>query len=218
MERAIILEDDCLPDPSFFRFCEELLDRYGDDNRVMHIGGCNFQDGKLLGKHSYYFSRYCHVWGWATWRRAWRAYDVAMSKWHGLRSTDWLSARLGDPGVVDYWRKVFDCTVQGAVDTWDYQWVFACWQNGGVAATPNANLVANLGLNEGGTHFDPAAGARPAMRLDSLSFPLRHPPAVLRDNRADRHTEAFHYGIRFSKGYKASMMRLVSRAIGRLLE
>nr|MBA3765731.1 glycosyltransferase family 2 protein [Acidobacteriota bacterium] len=82
---AIILEDDCLPHPTFFPFCAELLERHRDDERVMMISGDNFQFGRKRTQYSYYFSRYTHTWGWATWRRAWRYFDREIKLWPALR-------------------------------------------------------------------------------------------------------------------------------------
>jgi len=81
---AIILKDDCVPHPTFFRFCEELLEKYREDERVMHISGSNFQPGYTRGPFSYYFSRFNPIWGWASWRRAWQHYDLNMKLWAEL--------------------------------------------------------------------------------------------------------------------------------------
>jgi hypothetical protein len=181
-ERAIILEDDCVPDPSFFRFADELLERYADDERVMMVSGNNFQTAPPAGGSSYYFSAYAHIWGWATWRRAWRLYDVEMRRWPEVRAglTD-----LGDGVTEAYWREVFDLTHAGRIDTWDYQWLFACRLNGGLSATPELNLVSNIGFGDGATHT--LAGSELAdLPAGSLRFPLRHPRVVERDRRADR--------------------------------
>jgi len=126
VEEAIILEDDCLPHPTFFQFCDELIDRYRDDERVMMISGDNFQEGKKRTSHSYYFSRYAHTWGWATWQRAWRFYDFDLKLWPELRETNWLLDTLGHEEPAAYWRATFD-SLSNTSDVWDYQWTFACW-------------------------------------------------------------------------------------------
>src|ERR1700726_626208 len=97
VERAIILEDDCLPHPSFFPFCEELLNHYAEDRQIAMISGTNFDPAHLApsGDESYYFSRFCHIWGWATWRRAWKLCDHEMKEWPPLRRTNWLRDRWG---------------------------------------------------------------------------------------------------------------------------
>lgn len=114
-EQGIILEDDCLPNPDFFSFCDVLLERYKDDPRVWMITGNNFQDGQKRGNGSYYFSRYSHIWGWATWRRAWRCYDRDLSFWPEWKSSaDWLK-KMPDKIERRYWDRVFDQTYNGKI-------------------------------------------------------------------------------------------------------
>jgi hypothetical protein len=141
VEQAIILEDDCVPHVSFFRYCDELLTRYQDDERVMMISGDNFQSGLRRTEYSYYYSRYCHVWGWATWRRAWQLYDVDMKIWPGVREGNWIRDVLGGGQAGVRWAKTFEVMHKGLVDTWDFQWVFACWAQNRLAILPHPNLM-----------------------------------------------------------------------------
>jgi hypothetical protein len=184
-EEAIILEDDCLPDASFFPFCEELLGRYRHDERVMMISGDNFQEGRATSVFSYYFSGYAHVWGWASWRRAWNLYDVDMALWPVVR--DGLFRDLGDGVSEAYWREVFDRTASGEIDTWDYQWLFACAAQNGLTILPEANLISNIGFGAGATHTH-QPNRLAGLATSPMSFPLRHPPYVIRDRHADRFT------------------------------
>ena len=202
VEEAIILEDDCLPHPTFFRFCEELLDRYRGDERVMMISGDNFQFGRNHTGHSYYFSRYTHIWGWATWRRAWRCYDVDMKQWLAIRTSTWLRDLLGDPSAIRSWNKIFDEVTAGKIDTWDYQWTFACWLHNGLAALPNVNLVSNIGFHEGATHTA-KNGLYGAMKVEPMLFPLVHPHTVVRHHDADTYTQTTHV----SPGFVRRIMR-----------
>jgi len=186
VEEAIILEHDCLPHPSFFRYCDELLDRYRDDERIMNISGNNFQFGLPRTRYSYYFSRYNHIWGWATWRRAWRHYDPQMALWPELRSTSWLMDLLGEREAVRYWRKVLDLTFTGQINTWDTQWMFACWAQNGMAVTPNVNLVSNIGFGPEAAHTGNINSPLNQVPLQEMVFPLRHPPSyVVRHKAAD---------------------------------
>jgi hypothetical protein len=143
---GMILEDDCLPSQDFFRFCRDLLSRYRDDEKVMHIAGINFQFGVRRGEASYYFSRIPHIWGWASWRRAWRLYDVEMK---GL--PDFIaSGAMKDvfPRRERSWQGFlgeFQATSQGKINTWDYQWGFTLCKEGGLSIIPNVNLVSNIG-------------------------------------------------------------------------
>jgi hypothetical protein len=188
VEHAIILEEDCIPHPSFFAYCQDLLSYYRHDERIMHIGGDNFQWGRQRGPYSYYFSRYNHVWGWATWRRAWQYYDMDMKHWPRLRDTQWLLDILGDAAAAQYWRDIFDRTSAHTIDTWDYQWIFACWAQHGLAIVPNTNLISNIGFGSGATHTMARASRLTSLPTSKMTFPLSHPPCVVRDLRADQFT------------------------------
>jgi hypothetical protein len=187
---AIVLEDDCLPGPSFFSFCTAMLERFRDDNRVMHVSGDNFQDGIRRGPGSYYFSRYSLSWGWASWRRAWKFYDVNLAAWPAAHSQRWLDSILDDPIEVQYWTEILDRLHRGEIDTWDYQWLFTCWIQNGLCVLPNENLVTNIGAGPDATHFttEHSTLGIPARELGELV----HPPAMIRDREADRYTFQQH--------------------------
>lgn len=195
VEEAIILEDDCLPHPTFFQFCNELLAQYRDDNRVLTISGDNFQFGRQRTNYSYYFSRYNHCWGWATWRRAWNLYDIEMQRWPEVRDNHWLSDWLDDPLAVLYWSRKFQSVYENRIDTWDFRWTFACWIQSGLSILPNVNLVSNIGFDDGGTHNRYRKNPYANLPTEALSFPLRHPPFVIRDRQADRFTQANQFGL-----------------------
>lgn len=192
VEEAIILEDDCLPHPTFFRFCEELLGRYRDDNQICHIGGANFQSGRERGPYSYYFSRYDHIWGWASWQRAWKGYDPNLVSWPKLKKEKWLRDFLGDLMLVGYWTNIFEKVYQNQIDTWDYQWVFHCWTQNRLAIIPNFNLISNIGFDTNATHTM-GRNKFSNMKTEPIRFPLSHPPSVVRDSAADGYTEKYHY-------------------------
>jgi hypothetical protein len=185
VEEAIIFEDDCLPHPSFFRFCEELLEKYRDDERIMAISGDNFQQRSGSTPYSYSFSRYLHIWGWASWRRAWQHYDVEMKLWPSIRDGVWLQDLLGYKTVAEYWQRTFDEVVAGQISTWDYQWLFACWTQNALSIAPNVNLVSNIGFGSDSTHTTRFDAAVAGLSTAEMSFPLRHPPYVIRDREAD---------------------------------
>lgn len=152
VEEAIILEDDCLPDLTFFRFCEELLVKYRFDARVMMISGDNFQFRRKRTPYSYYFSRNAHIWGWASWRRAWNKYDIAMQMWTEIRDGAWLIDLFGNRRLANYWRKIYANVFNGKINTWDYQWVFTCRIQNGLVILPNSNLISNIGFGSAATH------------------------------------------------------------------
>ncbi len=195
VEEAIILEDDCLPHPSFFRFCDELLEQYRHDSRIFTVSGNNFQFGLQRTNHSYYFSRYNHCWGWATWRRAWNLYDIEMQQWPEVRDNHWLNDWLDDPLEVRYWSRKFQSVYENRIDTWDFRWTFACWIQSGLSILPNVNLVSNIGFDDGGTHNRYSKNPYANIPTEALSFPLRHPPFVIRDRQADRFTQANQFGL-----------------------
>jgi hypothetical protein len=192
-EEAIVLEDDTLPHPSFFRFCDELLERYRDDERVLSIAGNNFQFDGPASADSYYFSRYSHIWGWACWRRSWELDDPEMSRWPELRETGWLEELIDTPHAAAYWAHQFDLTRRDR-HTWDFAWLFACWLHGGLHAVPNVNLVSNLGFREDATHTGPENAAfLGELPTREMQFPLSHPAEVERNVAADDFSERVLY-------------------------
>lgn len=192
-EEAIIVEDDCLPNPTFFRFCEELLTKYFSDERVMMISGNNFLPSSAPSEYSYYFSRLPHAWGWATWKRAWQYYDIKVKFWSELRGTYILEDILGDSYVAKYWHDVLDSVVEERAYHWDFQWAFACWIQNGLAITPRINLVSNIGFREDATHTQHANRYLANIRTSEMIFPLRHPPYLLPNKKADWTTVRYVY-------------------------
>ena len=184
-EEAIILEDDCLPDPSFFPYCEELLARYRDDPRVMVISGSNFFRRYRPTEDSYYASRYSLIWGWASWRKTWQEhYDVDIARWPELRDQGWLKTFL-TPLEVLYWARIFD-QIRDGRDTWDYSLVFACWLNDGLSLHPGRNLVSNIGWQANATSTTDPESVLANLPRHRMAFPLRHPAKL------ERHAEADH--------------------------
>lgn len=200
-EMGIILEDDCIPDPSFFPFCETLLARHRDDARIMMISGNNFQSvpnpvprpfgpGRgVAARSSYYYSRHTHIWGWATWRRAWQHYDVGMRLWLEVSDSGWLEQMVDRPSKVKYWRHTFAQVHAGRVDTWDTQWLFACWIQSRLWIIPQVNLVTNIGFSHARATHTILASPFAEVPAESISFPLEHPPFVICNRTADRHDD-----------------------------
>ena len=188
-DRLIILEDDCVPDPSFFSFCEELLERFEDEQRVMMISGDNFQDSqpKDLAQPSYYFSRWSHIWGWASWRRAWTHFDVDVKSWPDKKMTSELRHWFDSEEEYLHWEATLDRQHAGQIDTWDFPWQYACWANGGMTILPNVNLVSNIGFRADATHTvnaESRLAALPTGRIQSI----KHPEEIELNRTADRNT------------------------------
>ena len=154
-ERGIILEDDVIPDPSFFDFAMELLDRYQDDHRVFSITGCNLvpPDAMSNPEQAYRFATMPNVWGWATWRRSWAGYRLdARGWWRRITPHRLLVANRYRPAGLAFWASTMEITGRGGVDTWDWQLMFEAVRRGALVATPNTNLVQNIGFDDQATH------------------------------------------------------------------
>lgn len=185
VDRAIILEDDCLPHESFFTFCGDILERYAEDTRVMAVTGNNFQSGVKRGPDRYYFSKYFHCWGWATWARAWKHYDHDLSAWPESRKRGLLAATFPDRVEYEYWEQIFDAMAADKWDTWDYRYMFACFSQSGLTVTPQSNLVSNVGFRQDGTHTQVADHPLANIPVSEVGPLDRHPAYVVPDIEAD---------------------------------
>jgi hypothetical protein len=189
VEEAIILEDDCLPDLTFFRFCDELLEKYRDDTRIGQISGTNFTFGKRRWPYSYNSSRTPYIWGWASWRRAWKYYDVDMRLWATMRDEGRLSDVFGTGSGARELQRQYRHLFEGrTANTWDYQWSFACYIQSMLCVVPNVNLVSNIGFGADATHTL-FAGRVASLPTEAMQFPLVHPPYILRDCQFERITK-----------------------------
>ncbi len=190
VEEAIILEDDCLPDISFFRYCEEMLNVYRNNEKVMLISGIRPHISRKQTKYSYSFSRIPYTWGWATWRRAWKHYDFEIKRWKEISNkSSWLFNVIGDSKLAEVYRTRFDKAYNGEckLDYWDYQWVFTCWLQRGFAVIPNVNLVNNLGIGGMATHTKDKKyfSTFLSFELEEMLFPLKHPDHIELDKESD---------------------------------
>lgn len=192
---GIILEDDCLPNKSFFSFCEELLQKYQHDDRVFAITGDNFQKGRQFGNSSYYFSRYVHVWGWATWRRAWKHYDPDLSFWPIFKKSQEWENQFSEKLEKKYWEMIFNRVYRNEINTWDYYWVGSVWKQGGLTATPNQNLVSNIGFGKDSTHTVYSNSPLANMPTYNLGNVI-HSIEVIRNPEADRNAFDFVFNGR----------------------
>lgn len=189
VEEAIILEDDCLPNLTFFPFCEELLNCYRNDNRIAVISGQNVQFGRKRTAYSYYFSLYNHCWGWASWKRAWQDFDYDMKLWSIVRDNGWLKDILKNKRAAKYWTKIFQDTYDGKTDSWAYRWTFSCWIRNKLSILSNVNLISNIGYSEEATNTKKNTSVFSEMPTETLDFPLKHPPFMIRDTKSDGYTQ-----------------------------
>ncbi|MBR8839336.1 MAG: glycosyltransferase family 2 protein [Stigonema ocellatum SAG 48.90 = DSM 106950] len=212
VEEAIILEDDCVPHPTFFYFCEELLEKYRFDTRIASISGQNVQFGRRRTEYSYYFSLYNHCWGWASWRRAWQHFDIYLKLWPEIQAKGYLNDILRDPQAVKYWSKIFQSVYEKPLaNIWDYQWTFACWLQNSLAILSNVNLISNIGFGSDSTHFT-SKKVSPYMNMPSeaMEFPLKHPPFIFQNVNADIFT---HRTL-----FRATKLQLLKQDIKEILK
>jgi hypothetical protein len=210
VEEAIIIEDDCLPDPTFFPYCTELLARFRTDTRIMAICGCNHGIGLPNQDYSYAFFRIPHIWGWASWRRAWAHYDVNMESWPDYRDRRLIYDALPNPQVAAAWQQILERAWNGQSATWDFQWVYAFLGANGLAVSPARNMITNLGFDAGATHTNDQANSYSSLELEPMDFPLRHNPCVV---PATRHEMEILRGV-----FSPSLSLRVRRKLERFLE
>jgi hypothetical protein len=184
VEEGIILEDDCLPADSFFPFCAELLEKHRADERIMMISGDNFQDEILRGDASYYFSRIPHIWGWATWRRAWQLYDKEMKSLPAFIQRNDIQRVSPDADVQNFWLSSYISTYEGAVSTWDYQWFLSIHDHDGLCVCPQRNMVSNIGFGEEATHTRGSNSKLSELARFEIGT-ITHPREVIPDQSAD---------------------------------
>ena len=217
VEEAIILEDDCVPTGEFFYYCAELLARYRDDLRIMHIGGTNLAPRSARTNWSYLFSRYALSWGWATWRRAWTLYDAELEQWPRVREGGWLRDLLNDDQAsVDKWKHRFDLITRNEFDSWASIWMFSCWIQNALSIIPTQNQITNIGLgDDDATHTSGTRHLAFTRRTGSMNFPLTHPEFVIRDSETDTHVAAAPLMIKDYSGLSGHIRRLRARKMSR---
>jgi hypothetical protein len=181
-EEVIVIEDDCLPDFTFFTFCEELLARYRHDSRIGQICGTPFIVPKLERDTSYIFSRYGPIWGWASWRRAWQHYDLRLSDWPALRAKRALSSVIYSTAELRWRTRLYDSLHAGPPGTWDFQWGYAKITQSMLSVIPCKNLISNIGFGSDATHPVNSDGGFPRSAMQSQ---LLHPKWILPDPAFD---------------------------------
>ena len=192
VEEGIILEDDTLPHPDFFQYCQELLQKYRTDDRVWCISGSNFQNGNWRGDGSYYFGRFPLLWGWAGWRNIWEKYDFELKEWPILKDSEMLDFIFNDPLEKEYWSNIWENLFSnGEPDTWCYQWCMKCVINNALIATPNKNLISNIGFGPDAAH---TKWEEEPMPIDEGLGDIIHPTFMIRHALADQYQFDYKFG------------------------
>lgn len=194
VDRGIILEDDCWPSLDFFVYMEAVLARYSGVDRVMMASGCSFQNGARRTPHSYFFSRCCHMWGWGTWRSAWKKFDLEMKSYARFKAEAGLENILDDAPLAAYWYGLFDKIPRKEIDTWDIQWTYAVLSNNGLSAYPEANMISNIGFGAEGTHTRMENHPFSRIPIEAMG-PLSHPESVFPNREADIFTARKVYRV-----------------------
>lgn len=210
-EEGIILEDDCVPEQSFFPFCQEMLERYRDDERVMMITGTNYLFLNNEMDDSYFFSKYYIIWGWATWRRAWKLYDINMTDWPTLQRNKQLEWIYPHKLLVKIYRTMFQQAYVNEIDTWDIQWWYSCIFQNGLCLVPKYNLISNVG--EIG-HFASEGTYDEFIRMPTKPIDYKnlvHPIHVVENGIYDRITiERVYRNFKRRYVYKKILPRILS--------
>jgi hypothetical protein len=195
VEEAVVLEDDSVAHPSFFTFCQELLARYRDDHRIFAISGHNYQRGQSRGHYSYFFTRYFHCGGWATWKRSVDRFHPDMEFWPQVQRDRCLTQIFESRTECLFWENVFDRVHRDDLDSWASVWFLTSLLERGLTITPQENLISDIGYGRGATHtiaYDPRYADLPA---PGIQIPLDYPPQVVRHREADRFTSLHHFGF-----------------------
>lgn len=202
VEQGMIFEDDCLPHPSFFPYCEELLSKYKDDERVGFIGGCNY-GFEMSPNESYVFGSGHHqTWGWATWKRTWQSFDYYLS---GFETTDFkkiIKSYYKSLRQQEYWMEIFHKVKENQMNAscWDYQFYFSIWKKGMLSVCPGVNLVENIGSGLDATHTNKKSSSL-LYRATGNIMPLKHPEKVARNIDIDNYLMK-HFIIPYEYGWK----------------
>ncbi len=209
VDKAIFLEDDCLPDMSFFQYCKELLEKYEDNHDVVMISGDKIHPELSSGEHSYYFSSFNHIWGWATWRRVWKRHDTEMKDWPALKKTSLLSRiLLGDKKAVAFWKSRLQKGYSGFTNTWDYQLQFTSWKLNGLTIIPDRNLITNIGIYDEFATHQSHGNLGYDTKSSAIGFPLIHPAVIERNTANDLKEMCLYYRLSFLENL-SGIMRII---------
>lgn len=208
-EQGIILEDDCLPSQSFFWYCEELLNKYKNDETVYLISGDARGPESFGMKEDYGFCKYPMIWGWASWARVWQNYDPEISDWPKVRDTLPASISTYKP-TVSFWKRTFEQLYRKEIDTWDFQFAYLLLKNGGKCIVPRLNLISNIGFGADATHtFSPESESANRMIFE-IKIPVEHKPSIFSEEMINNFYDRSEFS---SKSFFVRIINKLSRLI-----
>jgi hypothetical protein len=175
VDKGIILEDDCLPETSFFYFCEKLLNKYKNNEEIMMIAGTNLLGEWKSDNQDYHFSRQIAIWGWATWKRAWKGYSHNLESLKDKETLDSIERTISNPIYYRYIIDKINKTLRGEIDSWGYRWIISCYINKGKIITPSKNLITNIGFHRKALHTKNPFSWMSRIKSHKIKFPLREP-------------------------------------------
>lgn len=211
VDMGIVLEDDIVADQTFFFFSEEMLLKYQHDTNVSSISGTNLIGTSYTMDNSYTFSKYGGIWGWASWKRAIRDFDVEMAMWQN-RNTQKKIKKTMSWNQFDFMKNIFNSA--NSINTWDYQWWFHKLSHGMVDIIPAVNLCKNIGFNQDATHTFNIESRIMDLAINPISFPLKHSRTITVDKRFDRKISREYYSI---KNEPFRILRKIRSRLGKLL-
>lgn len=214
VNEAIVIEDDCLPSEGFFRFTSELLERYRHDSRVGSVCGTNASANGEWGAASYHFSKFPLIWGWATWARVWKDYDISINDWPKVKGDQFLTEVLRTRNARRFWISALDESYSGKLDTWDYQFSLLHWKKNYLSIIPSQNLVSNLGFGIDATHTVDSKSVYANLPREEIGFPLLHPDSVIANEQLDLHAE----NSRFAKTWFELLAHKIYAGLPRMVK
>jgi hypothetical protein len=200
VNNGIILEDDCLPNQSFFSYCESLLDKYKNGENIMLISGDNFQNYQTEPTDSYYFSKYANIWGWASWKRAWKSFINEFTTIDDSKMKEKIKLAFSTNEERDYWLNFYKKIKKGKFDNWDAKWFLSIIYNDGICLTPTINLIENIGFGNDATNTKNGEGSNLQIKSKILSD-IRHPEKKDIDFYSDQYL--------FTKVYRISIFKKI---------
>lgn len=215
VEEGIILEDDCLPNETFFTFCLQLLDRYRDNDKISIISGNNFQQIQPMTLESdYYFSVFPSSNGWATWKRSWQGFDYYLSDWPNVNKAKLKTYLFSEKEYAQWWLNYFTWLYENKPDDmWDFQFHYLCMVRNQLAIIPKANLVKNIGYGPDATHSQNPDSYFANVPTHELAIPFRHPDRIDRNYDADLFIQRMLFGKADIDSTFKRFKRVIKKAI-----